>query len=304
MRIAVIGAGGVGGYFGGLLAAAGHDVTFVARGEHGRTLRESGLHVRSLHGDFSLPVHCVETPSQAGSADLVLFCVKSYDTRGAAAALAPSLLPGSLVVSLQNGIENAEALAEAVGAERVLTGLVWVESAIVAPGVISQTSKVRRIALGPHDGTSMAGAEMVRDLLASAGADAEVHRDILPVLWDKLLFISSVSGVTCITRSAIGPILDTPAAFDLLVSAMEEARRTANLNGVLLGPENVRAALDLCVNLGPSFKSSMLRDLERGRRLEVEALSGAVVRAAERVATDAPIHRFIRGALSIAADCV
>ncbi len=301
MRITVVGSGGVGGYFGGLLAAAGHDVTFVARGEHGRALRENGLCVRSVHGDFSLPVHSVETASQSGPADLVLLCVKSYDTRAAAAAIAPVIRPGSMVMSLQNGIENAEILAETLGAERVLTGLVWVESAIVSPGTISQTSTVRRIALGPHDGLSMDRALLIRDLLASAGAEVEAHQNILPVVWDKLLFISSVSGVTCITRSTIGPILNTPAARDLLEAAMEEARLIANLNGVPLGTESVTAALDLCVSLGPSFKSSMLRDLERGRRLEVEALSGAVVRAADSAGVDAPIHRFICGTLSIAA---
>jgi 2-dehydropantoate 2-reductase len=301
MRITVIGSGGVGGYFGGLLAMAGHDVTFVARGEHGRALRNSGLRVQSVHGNFSLPVQSVESAAKAGSADVVLCCVKSYDTRMAAAAIVPTLHDGSVVVSLQNGIENAALLAEAAGPERVLTGLVWVESSIASPGVIIQTSNVRRIALGPHDGLSMAPARVVCELLAASGADVELHEDIRPVLWDKLLFISSVSGVTCVTRSAFGAILDTPAAFDLLVSAMEEARWIANLNGVPLDETNVRAALDLCMNLGPAFKSSMLRDLERGRRLEVEALSGAVVRAAESVGADAPVHRFIASALSVVA---
>ncbi len=301
MRIAVIGAGGVGGYFGGLLAREGHKVTFVARGEHGATLRRTGLRVHSVHGDFELPVSCVETPGEAGTADIVLFCVKSYDTGATATAIAPLLHERSIVVSLQNGIENAGEIAGLVGPACVLTGLVWVESTIAAPGVISQTSRVRRVAIGPHDGTSGASAEAVTALLASAGADAEAHADIRPILWDKLLFISSVSGITCVTRSSLGPIMATPAARELLVQALDEARRVANAGGVALDQTNVDAALDLCVNLGSDFKTSMLRDLERGRRLEVNALSGAIVRAAHRSGIRAPIHEFICGALAIVA---
>src|SRR6476620_10012072 len=136
MRIVVIGAGGVGGYFGGLLARAGHQVTFVARGELGAALREAGLRVQSVHGDFELRVLCVETAAAAESADVVLFCVKAYDTRTTAAAIAPLLHDGSVVVSLQNGIENTGEIARAVGAAHVLAGLVWIESAITAPGVV------------------------------------------------------------------------------------------------------------------------------------------------------------------------
>src|ERR687890_1033593 len=223
MRIAVVGVGGTGGYFGGLLARAGQDVTFIARGAHLEALRARGLTVESkLTGTFTVAVQATDTPSEVAPVDLILFCVKTYDTDTAAESIRPLIRPDTMLISLQNGIDNEERIARAAGYTSRLGAVAYVVSAIKATGVVAQTAGPGKIILGELPGGASARTERLRNLLQRAGIAAEVHPDIRVVLWQKFLFICAFSGVTAVTRLPIGTILADPVTRALFRGVAEE----------------------------------------------------------------------------------
>src|SRR3712207_587400 len=244
MRIGVVGAGGTGGYFGGLLARAGQDVTFIARGAHLEALRARGLTVEStLAGTFTVPVKATDAPGEVGPVDLILFCVKTYDTDDAAESIRPLIRPETMLLSLQNGIDNEERIARTTGFSSGLGAAAYVVSAIRAPGVVAQTAGPGRIVLGELNGGASARTEQLRDVLREAGIAAELHPDIRLILWQKFLFICAFSGVTALTRLPIGTVLADPATHTLFRGTSEEVEAVARAEGVGLPDDCVERAL-------------------------------------------------------------
>ncbi|HSJ55975.1 MAG TPA: 2-dehydropantoate 2-reductase [Anaerolineae bacterium] len=298
MRIVVLGAGGVGGYYGGLLARAGHDVTLVARGAHLAALRTRGLHVESVHGDFEVsPVSATDDVTALEPADLVLVTVKSYDLERVVDAARGLVGDNTAVLPLLNGLDTAERVAALVGERPVLAGLTHISSSIAAPGVIRHVSPLRRITFGERHGRQTERAQKIRDILAGAGIEAVLTDAVEPALWTKFLFIASIGGVCCLARQPIGPVLATDETRALYVEALREVEAVARARGMALAANVVEQALGLTEGFPADTRPSMLVDLEAGRRLELEAMSGTVVRYAREVGVDTPVHRVIYGAL-------
>jgi len=291
MKIAVVGAGGVGGYIGALLVRSGHDVALIARNEHLEAIRAHGLRVRSVHGDFvARPTVATDRPEEVGPVDLVVFATKTYDTETAAGGTRPLVGPQTAVLSLQNGVESVARLQAAYGRGLVLGGAVWVVATVEAPGVLRQESQVRRVVLGEPGGRVSARTRAARDALASTGFVVEATDRIESVLWSKLLFIAPIGGLTALMRAPVGSILADPGAEDLLRRAMEEVEGVARARGIPLDGEIVKATMAFARNLEPTTTSSMQRDVEAGRRSEYDALSGAVVRAGAKARVPTPVH--------------
>lgn len=298
MRIAIMGAGGTGGYFGGLLARAGEDVTFIARGAHLEALRSRGLTVRSrLAGDFTLPVQATADPSQIGPVDLILFCVKTYDTETAAEQVRPLIGRDTVVLSVQNGIDNEERLAQTLGAEHVLGAVAYVVAVVEAPGVIAQTAGPGKIVFGELSGGTSPRAQRLLNVFQRAGIAAEVHPEVRVALWEKFLFICGYSGVTAVTRLPIGAALSCPETSALLRGMLTEVDAVARAEGVALPADAVDRAFATAAGMGPEGRSSLYYDLAAGRRLELEALNGTVVRLGRRHGIPTPLNFAVYAAL-------
>jgi 2-dehydropantoate 2-reductase len=298
MRIALMGSGGVGGYYGGLLARAGHDVAFVARGPHLAALRQNGLRVKSLHGDFVLPsVTATDAPAEIGAVDYVLLCVKTPDTERAVEAAAPTLGPATTVVSLQNGIDAAERIGAVVGIDRVLGGVTWISSAVEAPGVIRQVSQFRRVVLGELNGRVTPRARALVEAFGATGVAAELSQDIRRVLWTKFVFIAAISGVGALTRLPIGDYRAVPETRALLLRLMREVEALGRARGVALDADVVEKALALVDGAAPTIRTSMQRDVEAGRRSELESMVGVVCRKGSESGVPTPAADLVYAAL-------
>jgi len=298
MRIAVVGAGGVGGYYGALLHRGGHDVTFIARGRHLEAMQGAGLRIESPPSDpVVLPVRATASPAEAGPVDLVLFTVKSYDSAAAAAGLGPLLAPKSAVLTLQNGVDNVEILAAAIGRDRVLGGLCQIFCHIASPGVVRHTGGPRRVVLGELDGRVTARAEATHAAFAGVGVPVDLSRRILVDMWEKYLFISAQGGMTALTRVPIGVIRSNPATFEMYLQVAEEVAAVGRAHGVPVPPgvrERVRTFAEA---LPADAYSSLYTDLAAGRRMELDALAGTAIRLGERYGVPTPNCRAIYAAL-------
>jgi 2-dehydropantoate 2-reductase len=303
MRIAVMGAGGTGGYFGGLLARAGEDVTFIARGAHLEAMRRRGLTVKSsLAGDFTLPVKATDNPGEIGLVDLVLFCVKTYDTEATAERIKPIIGPDTVVFSVQNGIDNWERIGRIVGPETVMCAVAQVSSVLEEPGVIAHRSERGKILLGEREGGASPRAERLLNTFQQAGIEAELRPDIQVDLWGKFVFICGFSGLTALSRLPVGPILACPETKALLRGTLEEGEAVGRACGVELPEDCVDQALALLSRPGPSGRGSMAYDLAAGRRLELEILNGTVVRLGREHGISTPCNFAIYAALKPYAD--
>ena len=280
MRVAVYGAGGVGGYFGGRLAQAGADVHFIARGAHLRALREHGLRVRSVKGDFEIPVPVTDDPAEVGWCDFVLFCVKTFDTDAAAARLGPLVGDGSAVMSLQNGVENVDKLARAVGDDHVMGGAAFIFAQIAGPGVIAHTGGPATITVGELDGRASPRAKRLLACCEQAGIEAELSASIKTVLWAKLAFICAQAGMTAAVRLPIGEIRTAAASWAAFSRLVAEVCAVAEADGTPVPQAAQERALALAQAAEPGSFSSLHDDLVAGRRMELEALHGFVVRRA------------------------
>ena len=299
MRIAVLGSGGIGGYYGALLAKAGHDVSFIARGAHLEAMQQRGLTLRTPDGDSTIPVTAVADTGTVGAVDLVLFCVKSYDTGPAAQALAPLMARDTAVVSFQNGVDNVQAIASVVGSGAVLIGVVYNALQLAGPGLVQRTGGDGKIVLGELGGALTERVQRIASAFQQTGVAHQVSTDIDRVLWEKFLFIAGVGGVTALARSGIGPLLASPGGRTLLTTSCEEIAAVALAERVPLPADAADRAVEQAATLPPQWRSSLARDLEDGRRLEVEALSGAVVRRGLKLGVPTPIHRTIAACLSV-----
>ena len=293
MKIAVIGAGGVGGYFGGRLAQAGEDVHFIARGEHLRAMRERGLRVRSVRGDFEIRAQATDDPSEVGPCDHVLFCVKSFGTSEAAKSLKPLLGPDTAVVSFQNGIDNEEAIAAEVGWEHVMAGAAFIFASIVEPGMVEDSGGPARLVFGEWDGHESDRGTRLLEAFRHAGVDAALSTDIRQVLWNKLAFICAQAGMTAATGLPIGEIRNVPESMAMFRRIVEEVRDLAAAEGVDLGPDAVDRHVRFAEALEPGGRSSLHHDKSHGKRMELEALHGTVVRLARKHGLPAPASEAI-----------
>jgi 2-dehydropantoate 2-reductase len=298
MKIGIVGAGGVGGYYGGQLARVGTEVGFVARGEHLAAIREGGLRVRTPDEDYTVNVAASDDPAEIGACDAVLFCVKSYDTESAAALLDPLLEPGTAVVSLQNGVDNEEKIAARIGAEHVLGGASFILAHIAEPGVVERTGSVQRILFGELDGSQTDRSDRLLAACRAAGIDAHLTDDIRRVLWDKYAFLCALAGLTAVTRVPIDKLMRVPETRELFRQMVREAVLVAQAEGVDLGDEIVDEKAEFAASLEPGSFSSLHHDLISGRRLELDALHGELVRRASRhnlsVPVTAIVYAFLR----------
>ncbi|HJQ85702.1 MAG TPA: 2-dehydropantoate 2-reductase [Candidatus Binatia bacterium] len=290
MRVLVHGAGAVGGYFGALLARGGHEVWFVARGENLAALKARGLTVRLDGAELHVaPVQAVADPSAAPPPDLILVCVKSYDTPAAAGTLRPVVGPETIVLSLQNGIENEELLARGLGLPPLLVALTRIGVALVAPAVVAYSGR-GTILYGEPDGSESPRARRVADGLRTANVPFQLRRDVLVAAWEKLAWNAAFNAVTALTRTTVAQALALPATRDLIVAAMEEVDAVATASGVPVRRTRTDAVLEDSATGLPDFHTSMLQDVLKGRRLEHDAINGAVVRAATRAGIAAPVN--------------
>jgi 2-dehydropantoate 2-reductase len=297
MRIVVVGAGGVGGYFGAKLARAGQDVTFVARGAHLDAIRAHGLRVRSaVDGDFTVAAAGVEKTTGLPPADVVLLCVKSFDTEAAVERLGPVVGAETAVLSLQNGVDNEEKIDALLGPGHALGGVAYVFAVIEAPGVIAHHF-AGRIVLGELDGRVTPRATRVREVLVDAGIPAEVSDDIRRALWEKYLMISAQAGMTALTRCPVGVLRETPETWRMFRLIVEELAAVGRAAGVRLGPDAVPTVLGNAAQIAPHLYSSLHHDLTHGKRLELEALHGHAVRLGERLGVPTPMVFAVYAAL-------
>lgn len=294
MRIAIFGAGGAGGYFGGRLAQAGEEVVFIARGEHLRAIREHGLRVDSLKGDFVIrPARATDDPVQVGGVDAVIVAVKAWQTPEAARAMRPMVGPGTMVVPLLNGVEAPAQLSAELGAERVLGGLARILSFIAGPGHIRHVGFEPYVAFGEMNGSASDRVERLRQAFERAGVTIEIPPDIQVAMWDKFLFITAFGGVGAVTRAPAGVLRALPETRQMLEDAMSEVLAVARARNVALPDESVARAMATLNAMPPGGTASMQRDIMEGRPSEIEAQNGAVVRLGREAGVATPIHTFI-----------
>jgi len=293
-----MGAGGTGGYLGALLARAGEEVTLIARGTHLEAIRTSGLTLKSrLAGDFTLRVKATDDPGEVGPVELVLFCVKAYDTPTAAEQIRPMVGPDTMVLSTQNGIDNEEQIAQVLGYQLILGGVAYVYSVILEPGVIAQTTGLGKIVFGELTGGTDARTERLQVMFQRAGIAAELSPDIRIPLWEKLIMNCGINGVTTLTRLPIGQILACPETSALLRGTMEEVEAVGRASGITLPEGYVDEVFTLISSVDPRMRSSMYLDLAAGRRMELGALNGTAVRLGRERGIPTPLNFAIYAAL-------
>lgn len=295
MRLLVMGAGALGAYFGARLQADGHEVTYVARGAHLDAMRRDGLRVESRAGDLHLPeVHATDDPGEAGPVDVVFFAVKNYDVETAGRQLAPALTPDTIVVTTQNGVGAPDRLAAVIGPERVHPGAVYMPADIRAPGIVRHPAPFHRLAFGPMTGAPGPVATRFADAVRASGPDCDIPDDIRAMLWEKFVLLASVSALTCLARTNIGPIREIPGTAELLRQAVDEAAAVGRADCPGLRPDVADAVWQLInERLTHDMHASMLDDLERGRRIEIDYLSGDIARIGARHGVPAPLHALV-----------
>ncbi len=300
MRIAAMAAGAVGGYFGARMAAAGHDVYFIARGAHLRAIKENGLTVESVNGDLHLPhPNVTDNPAEVGPVDVVLFTVKLWDTEKAAEQARPLLGPDTRVITLQNGVDSYERIAPIVGPERAIPGVTYVVTVIDRPGVIKQTSKFQSIICGTSDGRPDAPLSAFVEAAKAAGIPITLSPDIERDRWEKFIFLSATSGATAITRMPMGQIRADPDTRALFRNIMRETWAVGRAKGVAIEESFIDERMVFTDNLVPSMKASMANDLERGNRLELDWLAGTVSRLGKQLGVPTPVNDTIYAALKL-----
>ncbi len=293
MRIGIVGAGAVGGYFGARLAHAGQDVAVVARGAHLAAIRRAGLRVTSpALGDFVVPVKAEEDPGAIGPVDLVVFSVKTYDTASAIPLLAPLLGPDTAVLTLQNGVDSTDRLAAAVGEARVLGGTTYVATAVTAPGTIAQTGTHRSIIFGEAfgDRRSISGrVAAIADLMRPADIQVTPVPDARVPIWDKFVYLAPFAGFTGGARLPIGPLWARPHVQEMFYLAAREVAAIAAAEGVTISADRFDTLAAYMQGIPGTTRSSLLIDLEQGKRIEVEALHGEAIRRARKHDVPTPI---------------
>lgn len=297
MRIAAIGAGGVGGYFGMRLLEGGHDVSFLARGRHLAAIREHGLKVESPHGSVQRKVKVFERPADAGPVDVVMFAVKLWDTPAAAESIRPLLAGGGVVIPFQNGVETIDMLRAVLPREQVMGGSAYIATRIAAPGVIEHIGQMARLQFGPLLDSQRPAAQAFLAACRESKISAEVSDDIVRGNWEKFVFLVALSTATAAARAPIGVIRADPDLRAMFERAMRETWTLGRARGVKLADDFVEARMKFAETLPYEMKASMAHDLEAGGRLEAPWLCGAVARMAREAGIDAPVNATVYAAL-------
>ena len=293
MMIAIMGAGSVGGYLGGMLARSGLNVSLIARGAHLAAIRENGLRVVRDSEEFT--VHCAATddPGEIGPVDLVLLTVKTYQNGSAVPAMAPLIGPDSTVLCLQNGIDGYQTVAEAYGTDRVMAGAVYIEAGQEGPGVVRQAGDIVRVVFGEPSGAPSDRGQSIADAFNSGGVPAELTGDIRTGLWSKFLFIATMAGTTAISRERLADLMPRPEWREVVVACLREIEAAGRANGVNFPPDVHETTLSYIEDNLADLQASMHTDVMSGRPLELEALNGAVVRAGRAASVPTPINDVI-----------
>lgn len=301
MKIAMMGAGGVGGFFGGRLARAGFDVSFIARGPHLAAMRAHGLAIENEpQGDIHVPrVRVTDDPATLGRVDIVILSVKLWDTETAARQIVPLVGPETGIVSLQNGVIKDDILRRQFGDAAVMGGVGYVATHVSRPGVIHQTGTMQRVVLGEYDGRKSARARFLHDALQRAGVEAELSPDVRRAIWEKYVFLVGLSGATATMRMPIGPIRANAQARAFLLELMREAVAVGRAHGVGLPGDYAENRMAFADGLPPDMTSSMHHDLERGNPLEVNWLSGGVVQLGNAKGVPTPANRAVCDILAL-----
>ena len=303
MRVLVMGAGGVGGYYGGMLAHAGEDVCFVARGPQLEALREKGLELRTQGRTLRIePARTVERPNQVGEPpDLVLFTVKTYDTAPALEALRPTIGPDTAVLTLQNGIDSVDQLIAAFGADRVLVGVTYIASSVIEPGVVNENGFSRRVVFGEPDGRVTPRAEAILAAFRRAELEVELATNPRQALWDKFVLVAPHATISSLCQTPIGVTRETPEAMELYRAMIGEVKAVGESAGFAFGPDTADRIVENFVGAPPGQVSSMQRDYAAQRRVELEALTGTVVRRGEQLGVPTPSFRALYAVLKVRA---
>ena len=293
-----MGTGGIGGYFGAKLAAAGEDVWFVSRGAHLKAMREHGLKVISTGGTFTVPSQKVTgDPASIGHSDVVLVCVKTYDTEEATRQISPLLTDDTIVLSLQNGVDNVEKMQRQLLRGHAHGGVAYISSRITAPGEITESGGFQRIVLGSVSGPLDSQTRAIHRSFLGSGVKCDIQENINTELWKKFIFIASMGAMTALSRLTHGEILSNPKTLSLTFDAMREIQTIAWKLGVDVEPIDESKVLEGLKRFDPNTRSSMYFDLVSGKPMEIEALNGTVVRFGEQLGIPTPIHRLIYASL-------
>lgn len=298
MKYAVIGVGGVGGYFGARLAVDGNEVSFIARGQHAEAMRRDGLTVKSPLGDVHIDKPDVPKDiGDIGFADVVLFCVKLWDVDAAAAQIKPLLARDTAVIPFQNGVSVCDRLSELLGPEHVMGGVAKISAVIESPGVIRHNSTFARLTFGERDGSKSWRLDCLSAACEAAGIEHAVSDNIERDIWEKFVFLAPLAGAACFYRTPIGAVVEHPERRARLAALMQETAAVGRAKGVALDDDIAERTLGQALDLGPNVKPSMLVDLEHGRRLELDWLTGEVVRLGTALGVDTPVSAEVYAAL-------
>ena len=295
MRIAIMGAGGVGGCLGGLLGKAGNDVWLIVRGEHLEAIRANGLKLVRPDTEFVVQVNATDNPAEVGPVDLVLFTVKTYQNRHVITTLKPLMGHETSVITLQNGVESHEQLGAVLGPSNILPGAYWASSHILSPGVIGEDVPAQ-ISFGEIADTDSLRSPDIRKVFRDAGIKTEISLDPMQVLWEKFIVLSALAGITSAAQTRPKELLKYPDARTMFCNAMEESLAVGLAKGINLPDNLVQDSLKYIESL-PDFQNSMQGDYEAGRPTELEALSGAVIRLGKQIGVKTPVHEFLYSVL-------
>ncbi len=302
MRIAIMGSGGLGGYFGARLALGGADVHFVARGAHLEAMRTQGLRIEGPEPMHVPRVSATDRPQDIGTVDVVMLCVKLWDTEQAIDQMRPLVGPDTTIVSFQNGVLKDQYLRAAFDARQLMGGVGYVATTIASPGVIRQTGPMQRLLFGEFDGSRSARGEALLAACVAGGIKAELSTEILREIWQKFVFLVGLSGTTTTMRRTIGPIRSHPQTRAFLLDVMREVVAVGRAHGVALPEDYAEVRLQLADDVSPDMTSSMHHDLERGNKLEVRWLAGGVVELGHAKGVPTPLNRAIADILALHAE--
>ena len=293
MRIAVMGAGSIGGYFGGMLARSGHDVTLIARGKHLETIRKDGLKILNDDGHFLVKCDATDDPTSIGVVDLVLLTVKTYQNDMAIPPLRSLIDSSTSILCLQNGMDSYQSITRLLQIQDPLPGAAYIEASVQSPGIIRQSGTVVKIVFGELNGTLSSRGTEIQKVLSDSGIDTQFTTDILKTLWTKFLFISTMAGITCLTRETLAQLVPKEDWPNIIIDCMKEIEAVGRRNNINLESDVVKTTMDYITESLENMQASMHTDLMAGRPLELDALNGAVVRAGKLADIPTPINSLI-----------
>ncbi len=293
MRIAVMGAGSIGGYFGGMLAQSGHDVTLIARGKHLETIRKDGLKILNDDGHFLVKCDATDDPTSIGVVDLVLLTVKTYQNDMAIPPLRSLIDSSTSILCLQNGMDSYQSITRLLQIQDPLPGAAYIEASVQSPGIIRQSGTVVKIVFGELNGTLSSRGTEIQKVLSDSGIDTQFTTDILKTLWTKFLFISTMAGITCLTRKTLAQLVPKEDWPNIIIDCMKEIEAVGRGNNINLENDVVKTTMDYITESLENMQASMHTDLMAGRPLELDALNGAVVRAGKLADIPTPINSLI-----------